>query len=318
MKIENTEIKIIKGDITDLTVDAIVSVANDRLLMNVDVASAIKRKGGQAIEDEAVKNLPVVMGNCVLTTAGNLKAKHVIHSVIMGMDLRTDEKKIRQGVAGALKLANQMKLKSLAFPALGHGVGGFPLIGVPKVMIQEVLKFLRQAKSAPSEIIFCLYDDDSFKIFEKTIPAYLEHVLYTLSKGPFLTVDIIIELKEGIVVIERSNPPLGLALPGGFVDYGESLEEAACREAKEETNLKLLNLKQFHTFSEPGRDPRFHTVSTVFIAGASGIPKSGDDAKALRVVPLKDLMKLDYAFDHKQVIKDYLKQCGMSSAKSKK
>lgn len=123
---------------------------------------------------------------------------------------------------------------------------------------------------------------------------------------PFVTVDMIIELPEGMVVIERRNPPYGWALPGGFVDMGESLEDAARREAMEETNLNLEDLRQMHTYSDPKRDPRFHTVSTVFIARGVGVPKSGDDAKSLKIVPYDDLLKIDYAFDHKQVVRDYL------------
>ena len=113
---------------------------------------------------------------------------------------------------------------------------------------------------------------------------------------------------DGIVVIERSNPPFGWALPGGFVDYGESLEEAVKREAKEETGLDLIDLKQFHTYSEPDRDPRFHTIGTVFIAKAEGKPKAGDDAKGLKVVKLNEIQKLDFAFDHKKIIQDYIKK----------
>lgn len=130
----------------------------------------------------------------------------------------------------------------------------------------------------------------------------------TLNRNtPFVTVDMIIELPEGVVIIERLNPPYGWALPGGFVDMGESLEDAARREAKEETNLELENLRQMHTYSDPKRDPRFHTVSTVFIAKGQGKPQSGDDAKNLKIVPYADLLKIDYAFDHKEVVRDYLK-----------
>ena len=115
------------------------------------------------------------------------------------------------------------------------------------------------------------------------------------------------EIQKGIILIERSNPPYGWALPGGFVDYGESLEEAVMREAKEETHMRLRSLRQFHTYSKPGRDPRFHTITTVFIAQGAGTPKFGDDAKGLKVVTYSDLLNLIYAFDHKDVIKDYLK-----------
>ncbi|OGX28049.1 MAG: hypothetical protein A2705_04670 [Omnitrophica WOR_2 bacterium RIFCSPHIGHO2_01_FULL_52_10] len=111
---------------------------------------------------------------------------------------------------------------------------------------------------------------------------------------------------NGIVLIERLNPPCGWALPGGFVDYGESLEVAALREAKEETNLDLVDLRQFHTYSAPGRDPRFHTIATVFIAEGQGEPRSGDDAAGLRIVRYEDLLQLDYAFDHKEIIEEYL------------
>ena len=136
--------------------------------------------------------------------------------------------------------------------------------------------------------------------------GYVRHILEDLSLGPYVTVDIIVELTEGLILIERSNPPYGWALPGGFVDCGESLEQAAAREAKEETNLDLADVRQFHTYSTPDRDPRFHTISTVFIAKGVGQPQFGDDAKGLKIVPYKDLLKLDYAFDHKKIIEDYL------------
>ena len=140
--------------------------------------------------------------------------------------------------------------------------------------------------------------------------SYVRHIQEDLGPGPYVTVDIIIEIQGGLVLIERSNPPYGWALPGGFVDYGESLETAAAREAKEETNLDLENAEQMHTYSEPGRDPRFQTISTVFIAQASGTPRSGSDAQNIKVVPEADLLNLEYAFDHKQIIEDYLKRKG--------
>ncbi len=96
--------------------------------------------------------------------------------------------------------------------------------------------------------------------------------------------DIIIELESGgIVLIKRKNPPPGWAIPGGFVDYGESLEEAAVREAKEETNLDVELVRQLHTYSAPERDPRHHTITTVYIAKAKAIPEAGDDASAIGV-----------------------------------
>ncbi len=102
-------------------------------------------------------------------------------------------------------------------------------------------------------------------------------------RNPVPTVDIIIETPKGIVLIERRNPPHGWAIPGGFVDYGETLEDAARREAKEETSLDVELKNLLYVYSNPSRDPRQHTVSTVFIAKAKGTPKAADDAKNLRV-----------------------------------
>ena len=116
--------------------------------------------------------------------------------------------------------------------------------------------------------------------------------------------DIIIELEGGIVLIERKNPPHGWALPGGFVDYGESLEWAATREAKEETSLDVQLIEQFHTYSDPRRDPRHHTVSTVFIARASGTPKGADDAKRAQLFT-EDNLPSPLVFDHTQILSDY-------------
>ncbi|MCM8796633.1 MAG: NUDIX hydrolase [Candidatus Omnitrophica bacterium] len=134
----------------------------------------------------------------------------------------------------------------------------------------------------------------------------MEYILHKLQQGPFITVDAIIEINGGIVVIERKNPPFGYALPGGFVDYGESLEDAVQREAKEETGLELEELRQFHTYSAPTRDPRFHTIATVFIAKGKGKPTAGDDAGVLKIVKLSEVEKLNFAFDHKTILRDYL------------
>jgi ADP-ribose pyrophosphatase YjhB (NUDIX family) len=126
-----------------------------------------------------------------------------------------------------------------------------------------------------------------------------------MTKHPYPTVDIIIEIGGGILLIKRKNPPFGWALPGGFVDYGESLEDAAVREAKEETGLDIKLLSQFHTYSDPDRDKRMHTISTVFIAKADGEPKPGDDAKDLLIFQ-KDSLPEEMAFDHRRILNDYI------------
>ncbi len=125
-------------------------------------------------------------------------------------------------------------------------------------------------------------------------------------RNPVPTVDLIIELSDQrIVIIERKNPPYGWALPGGFVDYGESLEDAAVREALEETGLQVQLVRQFHTYSAPDRDPRQHTVSTVFIASANGEPVAGDDA-ATAVACHRSKLPATMAFDHRQILDDFL------------
>jgi len=123
-------------------------------------------------------------------------------------------------------------------------------------------------------------------------------------KTPFLTVDIIITISEQIVLIQRKNPPHGWALPGGFVDYGESLETAAKREAKEETALDVELIEQFHTYSAPGRDPRQHAVSTVYIARAQGVPQAADDAKHTGLFSRHNL-PVQIVFDHRAILTDY-------------
>ena len=131
-------------------------------------------------------------------------------------------------------------------------------------------------------------------------------------KHPIPTVDIIIEIKkkngqEGIILIRRKNPPHGWALPGGFVDYGESLEEAAVREAKEETSLDVRLKRQLRTYSDPKRDPRKHTISTVFVATAQGEPKAQDDAQDIKIVT-KEELDFSLAFDHRKILADYFRQ----------
>jgi 8-oxo-dGTP diphosphatase len=123
-------------------------------------------------------------------------------------------------------------------------------------------------------------------------------------RNPIPTVDIIIELNSGIVLIERKNEPFGWALPGGFVDYGESLESAAVREAREETSLDISNLRLLGCYSDPSRDDRMHTITTVYVASSQGIPCSGDDALNLGIFHLDSLPE-QLCFDHGRILADY-------------
>jgi 8-oxo-dGTP diphosphatase len=126
----------------------------------------------------------------------------------------------------------------------------------------------------------------------------------TKPETPPVTVDVIIEVEGGVVLIERKNPPPGWALPGGFVDRGESLSRAAVREAREETSLEVALSEQFFAYSDPARDPRGPTVSVVFLGRAKGTPRAADDAKDVRVFALDALPPL--AFDHGQILRDYV------------
>jgi ADP-ribose pyrophosphatase YjhB (NUDIX family) len=123
-------------------------------------------------------------------------------------------------------------------------------------------------------------------------------------RNPLPTVDIIIAVQGGIVLIERENPPFGWAIPGGFVDYGESVEDCAVREAWEETGLKVRLQDLLYVYSRPDRDPRHHTVTTVFIAAANGRPVAADDARNAGVFTV-DSLPAPLVFDHGQILEDY-------------
>lgn len=123
-------------------------------------------------------------------------------------------------------------------------------------------------------------------------------------KNPFPTVDVLIRYRGGIVLIERGNEPFGWAIPGGFMEYGESAETAAAREMMEETSLKLENLQFFTVRSQPDRDPRFHTITVVFTADGKGELRAGDDAVNAQVVNANTLPET-IAFDHREVIESY-------------
>ncbi len=132
------------------------------------------------------------------------------------------------------------------------------------------------------------------------------------AKTPFLTVDGVINIQRdgkfvGIVLIERKYPPIGLALPGGFVEYGESAESALLREMKEETGLDVIILGSLGIYSKPSRDPRQHTASAVFVCASSGEPVGSDDAKRAYVFPYDKIPLDKLVFDHAKIVRDFLK-----------
>lgn len=315
MKLINTEIEIVLGDITQLKeqVDAIVNPANTELKMGGGLSKIIRLKSGQQIQKECEKLAPIKPGDAVLTNAGKLKCcKYVIHAATMAMDFKTNEEYIRLATRNSLRISEEYKISSIAIPALGCGTGKFPYKESAKIMAEETTThILSTPHTKIKKIIFVLRDQQAYKIFSQVIPEHIGYIQRKIGVYPIPTVDIIIEVetkrKSGIVLIERKNPPYGWAIPGGFVEYNESLEKAALREAKEETGLNVKNLRQFHTYSEPGRDPRFHTISTVYIAEANKLPKASSDAKKVVVATKEEILSNKYplVFDHKKILIDY-------------
>jgi O-acetyl-ADP-ribose deacetylase (regulator of RNase III) len=157
-----------KGDITGFSTDAIVNAANSALWMGAGVAGAIKRGGGHEIEDEAVRQGPIPVGEAVVTGAGRLKARFVIHAAVMGTDLVTDGDKIRSATENSLLRAEELGVKSIAFPALGTGVGGFSYSRAAEIMIDTVREHLA-GQSGLEEVFFALYGDEAYKAFEEEL-----------------------------------------------------------------------------------------------------------------------------------------------------
>jgi O-acetyl-ADP-ribose deacetylase (regulator of RNase III) len=163
---ENKTIRILQGDITNIEADALVNAANNHLWMGGGVAGAIKRKGGKIIETEAMRHGPIPIGEAVITTAGDLKARYIIHAAGMGSDLQTDEIKIQNATSNAIKRAHEAKVQSVAFPSIGTGVGGFPVKDAARVMIKTTLDFFQDIKDTDlKEIIFVLFDTKTYQTF---------------------------------------------------------------------------------------------------------------------------------------------------------
>jgi O-acetyl-ADP-ribose deacetylase (regulator of RNase III) len=162
--ISGVKIKVVQGDITEVEADAIVNAANNHLWMGAGVAGAIKRKGGKEIEHEAMKQGPVPVGEAVVTPAGRLKAKYVIHAAVMGQDLMTSEQYMKTATLNSLKRAEELKIGSVAFPAFGTGVGGFPTDESARIMIEQVKDFSKKMKYL-KEIMFVLLDKKSHDIW---------------------------------------------------------------------------------------------------------------------------------------------------------
>ncbi|HUV23818.1 MAG TPA: macro domain-containing protein [Methanomassiliicoccales archaeon] len=167
-EIEGVLIEVINGDITQQDTEAIVNAANSQLSMTSGVARAIKKRGGEGIEQEALSKAPVVVGDTVATGAGKLKARLVIHAVIMGEDLKTDESKVSSAVRGSLVRADVEGVTSISFPALGTGVGGLPFEVAARAMLESVIEYIR----GPTDLTlvrFVLFDERIELIFRNAL-----------------------------------------------------------------------------------------------------------------------------------------------------
>jgi O-acetyl-ADP-ribose deacetylase (regulator of RNase III) len=162
------ELEVVEGDITELDVDAIANAANDRLWMGAGVAGAIKRAGGAEIEREAVAKAPIPVGEAVATGGGSLRARWIVHGAVMGQDLRTNADLVRRTTASCLRLADELGAASLALPAFGTGIGGFPLDECARLMVDEAR---RLEPSSLERVVFAVYGEDARRAFETALSA---------------------------------------------------------------------------------------------------------------------------------------------------
>jgi O-acetyl-ADP-ribose deacetylase len=160
------ELSVEEGDITALEVDAIANAANDRLWMGAGVAGAIKRAGGEEIEREAVAKGPIEVGEAVATGAGQLAARWVIHGAVMGQDLRTDADLVRRTTESCLRVADELGAESLALPAFGTGVGGFPLEECADVMVGAVRRY---EPAAVKRVVFAVFGEEAARAFRRAV-----------------------------------------------------------------------------------------------------------------------------------------------------
>ncbi|HNS21906.1 MAG TPA: macro domain-containing protein [Sedimentisphaerales bacterium] len=164
VKIGNRTLELVEGDITEMETDAIVNAANDRLILGGGVAGAIRRKGGSQIQAECDRIGGTFVGGAVLTTAGRLKARYVIHAVGPRMGEGNEDEKLRNATMNSLKLADEHGLKNLAFPAISAGIFGFPIQRCAEIMLATTIEHLR-GQTGLDRVVFCLFGQDSYQVF---------------------------------------------------------------------------------------------------------------------------------------------------------
>lgn len=164
VEINNSLLELYDGDITEMQTDAIVNPANEQLILGGGVAGAIRTKGGPEIQVECDKIGGTFVGRAVMTTAGNLKAKHVIHAVGPRMGEGNEDEKLKNAALNSLKLADENNLKSISFPAISAGIFGFPIESCAEIMLKTTIEYLK-GKTGIKKVIFCLFGNDSYQVF---------------------------------------------------------------------------------------------------------------------------------------------------------
>jgi O-acetyl-ADP-ribose deacetylase (regulator of RNase III) len=168
VRIADRILELVDGDITEMETDAIVNAANDRLILGGGVAGAIRRKGGPQIQAECDRIGGTFVGGAVITTAGRLKARHVIHAVGPRMGEGDEDEKLRNATLNSLKVADENGLKSIAFPAISTGIFGFPIQRCAEIMLGTTAEYLR-GKTGLERVVFCLYGQDSYAVFARQL-----------------------------------------------------------------------------------------------------------------------------------------------------
>jgi len=171
-KVNNSVLELVEGDITEMDTDAIVNAANSYLKHGGGVAGAIVRKGGRIIQEESDKIGYCPVGQAVITTAGSLKAKYVIHTVGPRMGEGNEDEKLKNATLNSLRLADREGLKSIAFPAVSAGIFGFPIDRCAEIMLKTTIDYLR-GDTGLQRVVFCLFGQDSFAVFQKELARQL-------------------------------------------------------------------------------------------------------------------------------------------------
>jgi O-acetyl-ADP-ribose deacetylase (regulator of RNase III) len=172
VKVGNSILDLIRGDITEQDTEAIVNAANRQLILGGGVAGAISRKGGPQIQKECKKFGETFVGAAVKTTGGNLKAKYVIHAVGPRMGEGDEDNKLRNATLNSLKLTERDEIKSIAFPAVSTGIFGFPIARCAEIMLSTVIEYLK-GKTSLEKVVFCLFTEADYRVFEKQLKLVL-------------------------------------------------------------------------------------------------------------------------------------------------